>query len=131
MGWGSLTLSFLSVDRALGSRAALSSSPLLAMPQLRELRLAQVDWKSEDVEAMLDLRQASRSAKRDVGQTIEKRGRRRAGRACIRAYFLRFWSHSEALWSKCRAAGWLLGGVETKAPPRVPAVLHKQLHTAA
>ena len=59
VGCRSLTLSFLSVEKALGGRAALPSSPLLAMPQLRELRLAQVDWKSEDVEAMLDLRQAS------------------------------------------------------------------------
>ena len=47
---------------ALGGGAVLPSSPLLAMPQLRELRLAQVDWKSDNVEAMLDLQRASRVA---------------------------------------------------------------------
>ena len=62
VGCRSLSLNFHSVDKALGGRAALPSSPLLAMPQLRELRLAQVDWKSEDVEAMLDLQRASRVA---------------------------------------------------------------------
>jgi hypothetical protein len=62
VGCRSLTLSFLSIHKALGGGAVLPSSPLLAMPQLRELRLAQVDWKSEDVEAMLGLQRASRVA---------------------------------------------------------------------
>lgn len=57
-----LTLSLMSVGKTFGSRDMLRSDPLLAMPQLRELRLVHLGWNGEDVEAMLHLRQASSSA---------------------------------------------------------------------
>jgi hypothetical protein len=62
VGCRSLTLSLSSTDWAFGDLATVQSSPLLAMPQLRELRLAQPAWSCFDVEAVLHLRQVSRRA---------------------------------------------------------------------
>ena len=62
VGCRSLTLSLSSIDWVFGNPATLQSNPLLAMPQLLELRLAQAAWSFYDVESVLHLQQVSRSA---------------------------------------------------------------------
>jgi hypothetical protein len=62
VGCRSLTLSLSSIDWVFGNPATLQSSPLLAMPQLREVRLAQAAWSFNDVESVLHLQQVSRFA---------------------------------------------------------------------